>query len=139
LAQLGLIGLVLRDLNDGWFGIGFAKSRGLGTVTVKFNSAVVQYPGCEINKETQQICLIGKQEGWQHTSLLGAGEFLENTEALKYGFYKPDRQQTPKGAELMNLDFGVQLSWQRDGDIGVPNLFLCAVRAWSELLRGAAA
>ncbi len=34
LAQLGLIGLVLRDLNDGWLGLGFAKSRGLGTVTV---------------------------------------------------------------------------------------------------------
>ncbi|MGL5062846.1 MAG: RAMP superfamily CRISPR-associated protein, partial [Microcoleus sp.] len=39
LAQLGLIGLVLRDLNDGWFGLGFAKSRGLGTVQVKLNAA----------------------------------------------------------------------------------------------------
>jgi CRISPR/Cas system CSM-associated protein Csm3 (group 7 of RAMP superfamily) len=48
LAQLGLIGLVLRDLNDGWFGLGFAKSRGLGTVQVKLNQAVVQYPGCEL-------------------------------------------------------------------------------------------
>lgn len=28
---------MLRDLNDGWFGLGFAKSRGLGTVKVKLN------------------------------------------------------------------------------------------------------
>ncbi|MCL1466534.1 RAMP superfamily CRISPR-associated protein [Argonema galeatum] len=138
LAQLGLIGLVLRDLNEGWFGIGFAKSRGLGTVTVKYNSAVVQYPGCEIKKETQQICQIGKQIGWKRNSLLGAGEFLSNEEAEEYGFRKPDLQTTPKGAESMDLDFGVQLSWQGEGDAGVPNLFLSAVRAWSEILRGAA-
>jgi len=35
LAQLGLLGLALRDLDEGWFGIGFAKSRGMGTVRVE--------------------------------------------------------------------------------------------------------
>lgn len=76
LAQLGLIGLVLRDLNDGWFGLGFAKSRGLGTVEVKLNSAVVQYPGCVL--KDRQIRLLGaqnQQQQWSHTWLLGAGEF----------------------------------------------------------------
>ena len=138
LAQLGLIGLVLRDLNEGWFGLGFAKSRGLGTVTVKYNEAVVQYPGCEINKETQKIRQIGQQIEWERTSLLGAGEFLSDKEAEEYGFRKPDRQTTPKAVETMKLGFGLQLNWQGDGDTGVPNLFLCAVRAWSELLGVAA-
>ncbi|HBY78007.1 MAG TPA: CRISPR-associated protein, partial [Cyanobacteria bacterium UBA11148] len=68
-----LIGLVLRDLNDGWFGLGFAKSRGLGTVQVNLNSAVVQYPGCEVRD--RQICTLGGQQQWSHTTLLGAGEF----------------------------------------------------------------
>jgi len=136
LAQLGLIGLVLRDLNDGWFGLGFAKSRGLGTVKVQFNQAVVQYPGCEI--DNKQIRQIGKSVIGEHTLLLGVGEFLEPDEAEKYGFPKPDRQITPKAAETMELGFGVQLNWQGDGDTGVPNLFLCAVRAWSELVRVAA-
>ncbi len=139
LAQLGLIGLVLRDLNDGWFGLGFAKSRGLGTVTVKFNSTTVQYPGCELNVETQKICQLGNLGEWDWHYLLGAGEFLPDAEAEKYGFPKPDMQLTPIRAEPMDLGFGVQLNWQGDGEAGVSDLFTRAVRAWSQVLRGAAA
>jgi CRISPR/Cas system CSM-associated protein Csm3 (group 7 of RAMP superfamily) len=139
LAQLGLIGLVLRDLNDGWFGIGFAKSRGLGTVTVKYNSAVVQYPGCVLDESSNQIKQIVKSGNWGHNSLLGAGEFLDAEEAANYGFPNSDNQSTPIAAEAMDLGFGVQLKWQGDGETGVPNLFQCAVRAWSEILKGAAA
>lgn len=139
LAQLGLIGLVLRDLNDGWFGIGFAKSRGLGTVTVKYNEAVVQYPGCKLDEDNRQIQQIVKPGRWGHAFLLGAGEFLDTEEAASYGFSKPDREQTPIPAEPMDLGFGVQLKWQGDGETGVPNLFKCAVCAWSKLLTGAAA
>lgn len=139
LAQLGLIGLVLRDLNEGWFGIGFAKSRGLGTVILKFNEAVVQYPGCQLDEDNRQIKQIVKSGRWGHTFLLGAGEFLDADEAGNYGFSQPDREQTPIAAEPMDLGFGVQLKWQGDGETGVHNLFKCAVRAWSELLTGAAA
>jgi CRISPR/Cas system CSM-associated protein Csm3 (group 7 of RAMP superfamily) len=139
LAQLGLIGLVLRDLNEGWFGIGFAKSRGLGTVTVKYNEAVVQYPGCQLDEDNRQIQQIVKPGRWGHAFLLGAGEFLDTEEAANYGFSKPDREQTPIPAEPMDLGFGVQLKWQGDGETGVPNLFKCAVHAWSEFLKGAAA
>jgi CRISPR/Cas system CSM-associated protein Csm3 (group 7 of RAMP superfamily) len=139
LAQLGLIGLVLRDLNDGWFGIGFAKSRGLGTVIVKYNSAVVQYPGCILDKDNRQIKQIVKSGRWGHAFLLGAGEFLDAEEAGNYGFSQPDREQTPIAAEPMDLGFGVQLKWQGDGEVGVPNLFKCAVDAWTKILRGAAA
>ena len=139
LAQLALIGLVLRDLNDGWFGIGFAKSRGLGTVTVKYNSAVVQYPGCVLDESSNQIKEIVKSGRWGHTCLLGAGEFLDSEEAANYGFPNSDNQRTPITAESMDLGFGVQLKWQGDGETGVPNLFQCAVRAWTEILRGATA
>jgi CRISPR/Cas system CSM-associated protein Csm3 (group 7 of RAMP superfamily) len=136
LAQLGLIGLVLRDLNDGWFGIGFAKSRGLGAVQVKLNSAVVQYPGCEL--KDNQICAIGSQKQWTYTSLLGAGEFLEPNEAQAYGFPSEDRKETPVGAQTMNLGFGVQLTWL--GEVQVKDLFAKAVNSWSRLLqRGTAA
>jgi CRISPR/Cas system CSM-associated protein Csm3 (group 7 of RAMP superfamily) len=139
LAQLGLIGLVLRDLNDGWFGIGFAKSRGLGTVTVKYNSAVVQYPGCVLDETSNQIQQIVKSGRWGHTSLLGAGEFLDAEESANYGFPNSDNQPTRIAAEPMDLGFGVQLKWHGDGEAGVSNLFQCAVRAWSKLLTGAAA
>lgn len=142
LAQLGLIGLVLRDLNDGWFGLGFAKSRGLGTVQVNLNSAVVQYPGCEVRDG--QICTLGGQQKGSHTTLLGAGEFLTDGEAADYGFPKPDRQepdtqQTSVVAETMALGFGVQLRWTGNGEAGVPDLFTRAVKSWSHLLRGGTA
>jgi CRISPR/Cas system CSM-associated protein Csm3 (group 7 of RAMP superfamily) len=133
LAQLGLIGLVLRDLNDGWFGLGFAKSRGLGTVKVKFNSAFVQYPGCILTSD-RQISALGSKKKWDYTFLLGVGEFLDSTEAKSYGFPIEDRQNTPIAARSMDLGFGVQLSWQGDGEVGVPDLFMRSVKSWSRLL-----
>jgi len=152
LAQLGLIGLVLRDLNDGWFGIGFAKSRGLGTVQIDLESAVVQYPGCELIGDQIRLLNSSKpQKQWLYTSLLGAGMFLEPSEGQNYGFREDDFQTTPIKAEKMKLHFGkdqnssleldvgVELRWDGNSETGVPNLFQCAVRGWrDELMRSAA-
>lgn len=134
LAQLGLIGLVLRDLNDGWFGLGFAKSRGMGLVEVTLNSAVVQYPGCVLDGDF--IKAIGTNQQWNKTALLGAGEFLEGSEANSYGFPKPDHQETPVAGADMSLGFGVQLMWS--GQEQVIDLFIRAVKSWSRVLGVAA-
>jgi CRISPR/Cas system CSM-associated protein Csm3 (group 7 of RAMP superfamily) len=132
LAQLGLIGLVLRDLNDGWFGLGFAKSRGLGTVKLEFNSAIVQYPGCEVRDK--QIYSFGNQQLHPYTRLLGAGEFLSDLEAKNYGFLKPDRKEdTPVAFHPMALGFGVQQIWT--GEVQVKDLFRRAVQSWSQILQ----
>ncbi|MEC4892541.1 MAG: RAMP superfamily CRISPR-associated protein [Oscillatoria sp. PMC 1051.18] len=130
LAQLGLIGLVLRDLNEGWFGIGFAKSRGLGLVEVQLNSAVVQYPGCEIKDD--EICLLGGTKKWSNTKLLGVGAFLEIDEANSYGFPTNEEEETPIAATDMDLGFGVQLIWQ--GEVQVKDLFNRSVKAWRRKL-----
>lgn len=130
LAQLGLIGLVLRDLNDGWFGLGFAKSRGMGLVEATLNEAVVQYPGCVLDGDT--IKAIGTNQTWDKTMLLGAGEFLDETEAGRYGFPKLDQQKTPVAGDLMPLGFGVQLTWK--GTVQVNSLFEQAVKSWSKVL-----
>ena len=130
LAQLGLIGLVLRDLNDGWFGIGFAKSRGMGTVKLQLHSAVVQYPGCELRDD--KIYAIGKELNWPNTFLLGAGEFLQ--EENLYGFPINDKQDSIITAEEMSYGFGVQLIWEGDSERGVPDLFERAVRQWRDIL-----
>jgi len=128
LAQLGLIGLVLRDLNDGWFGIGFAKSRGLGTVAVNYEKAVVHYPTCILDQETQKIVPLGSSKApWDYTTLLGVGAFLEDDERDRYGFPRDDQQDTPVGAQEMPLGLGVQLTWQSNT---VTDLFEHAVRAW---------
>ncbi|NET88412.1 MAG: CRISPR-associated protein [Kamptonema sp. SIO1D9] len=130
LAQLGLIGLVLRDLNEGWFGIGFAKSRGLGLVEVQLNSAVVQYPSCEIKDD--EICLLGGTKKWSNTKLLGVGAFLEIDEANSYGFPTNEEEETPIAATDMDLGFGVQLIWQ--GEVQVKDLFNRSVKAWRRKL-----
>ncbi|MEH2363915.1 RAMP superfamily CRISPR-associated protein [Nostoc sp.] len=134
LAQLGLIGLVLRDLNDGWFGLGFAKSRGLGTVRVQYNSAVVQYPGCQFDSETRKIRQLGHSQEWDSTFLLGVGEFLSQQEAEDYGFSKPDKRDSEGFAESMELGFGVQLKWENLTNSGVKDLFIRAVEVWGEIL-----
>ena len=43
--QIGLIAVALRDMTDGRLPLGFAKSRGLGQITVVFRSLTVSYPG----------------------------------------------------------------------------------------------
>lgn len=135
LAQLGLIGLVLRDLDEGWFGLGFAKSRGLGMVGVKLNSAVVQYPGCVL--ENEQICSIGGQKQWPNNRLLGAGVFLEEEERKHYGFPADDEQKTEASGKLMDLNFGVEMQW--DGNQEVRKMFIKAVESWCSILQGATA
>jgi len=135
LAQLGLIGLVLRDLNDGWFGLGFAKSRGLGTVEVKYNSAVVQYPGCVLDSEKRKIHQLGSSQEWDANYLLGAGEFLTKEESEKYGFCQPDKQDSEGYAESMDLKIGVKLTWTNNTNSGVKDLFKRAVNVWGEVLK----
>ena len=127
LAQLGLIGLVLRDLDDGWFGLGFAKSRGMGLVEVKLKQAVVQYPGCILSEDSGNIRLLGSVREWEHTKLLGAGVFLEEEDREKYGFPENDVQDTPVAAKPMELGFGVKLTWAEEQ---VKDLFERAVKSW---------
>lgn len=133
LEQLGLIGLVLRDLNDGWFGLGFAKSRGMGLVEVKLSEATVDYPGCVLRDN--QICLLGSDRQWPATTLIGTGAFLPAAESNQYGFPIEDTQSTPVAGEEMAYGLGVRLKWS-EGQ--VEDLFTRAVTAWRQRLEGVA-
>lgn len=126
----------MRDLDEGWFGIGFAKSRGMGTVSVQLKSAVVQYPGCVLSNG--QIKVLGSQKDpWAVNMLLGAGAFLSDDECEKYGFPADDAEDTPVAAREMDLGLGVYLGWQ--GEEQVKDLFTRAVKAWRQKIEGIAA
>jgi CRISPR/Cas system CSM-associated protein Csm3 (group 7 of RAMP superfamily) len=73
LAQLGLVGLALRDLKLGRVGVGFGKSRGLGRVTATFTEMVIRYPACEVSDE--QVGLLNGEYHWPQTQLVGVGRF----------------------------------------------------------------
>lgn len=130
LEQLGLIGLVLRDLDDGWFGIGFAKSRGMGSVSADVTQAVVSYPGCELKEG--RIQPIGRGTSWPHNSLIGVGAFLSDDEERdRYGFPAGDVRETGVEGEAMRYGLGVQLTWEQQN---IANLFEQAVDAWKQRL-----
>lgn len=139
LAQLGLIGLVLRDLDEGWFSLGFAKSRGLGLVKVTLEKATVVYPGCVRPEGSDRFQLLGNtNKDWEYRTLLGAGEFLTELEAGHYGFPHQDHQlECPVGAQAMDLGFGVEQVWA--GSEPVKHLFRLAVQSWGQVLQGGAA
>ncbi|KAF3889084.1 MULTISPECIES: RAMP superfamily CRISPR-associated protein [Nostocales] len=133
LAQLGLIALVLRDLNEGWFGIGYGKTRGLGMVMVEYDSAVVQYPGCILEKKDGKIYKFGSQTPWDKVYLLGAGEFLKGNKKNPYGFPQDDKYEiTIVKPTSMEYGFGVQMLWEEPTEI--QELFMHSVAAWSKLL-----
>ena len=131
LAQLGLIGLVLRDLNDGWFGIGFAKSRGLGTVAVTLKKAVVQYPGCKLDGEGGFLTL-SESRIWPQPKLLGVGD-LVGEDAEAYGFPCEEQPIEPDGMTAMDLEVGVQLLFESE-EVVKQKLFTPAVQAWKTVV-----
>lgn len=131
LAQLGLIGLVLRDLNDGWFRIGFAKSRGLGTVSVTLKNAVVQYPGCKLDGNNGFLTL-NESKTWSQPTLLGAGEFV-GEDRSNYGFQLDEQPIELNNMTAMELGLGVQFSFENEEDIK-QKLFTPAVNAWKTLI-----
>lgn len=131
LAQLGLIGLVLRDLDDGWFGVGFAKSRGMGTVAVTLDKAVVQYPGCILDRNGGFLTA-NQSKSWDGPTLLGAGAFL-GSDRTEYGFEDESVSIEPSSTTAMELGLGVQLSLD-DEDAVKQKLFTPAVSAWREVV-----
>jgi CRISPR/Cas system CSM-associated protein Csm3 (group 7 of RAMP superfamily) len=138
LEQLGLLGLVLRDLNDGWFGLGFAKSRGMGLVAVQFNEAKVEYPGCVLQND--QILTLGSDTPWTAVALKGAGAFLAEEDRKHYGFPPNDIEElraydTEKSPLLEKMQYGLGV-WLRWPEGKVEALFEAAVNAWRKRLEG---
>jgi len=92
--QLGLIGLVLRDLDQGYTQLGFAKSRGLGQVEAEIRAIEISYikrPPADING-----------------NLYGVGVFEDL--AGQYGFLKQDAVPTKK--EPVEQGFRTGYRWE---------------------------
>ncbi len=77
IAQLGLIGLALRDLKAGRVGVGFGKSRGLGAVTARLDELVLRYPTWSV---------LGRNGGGDE--LPGVAALLDDGLAEEYGYQK---------------------------------------------------
>jgi CRISPR-associated RAMP protein (TIGR02581 family) len=95
IAQLGLLALVLRDLEMQRIGIGFAKSRGLGRVKASRTEVAFRYPACTLD---ETLTLIGQEKpGTLPTMLAGAGMFELGT---VYGLEHTDISPLPECVKL---------------------------------------
>ena len=125
LAQLGLLGLVLRDLAAGRVALGFGKSRGLGRVTATFDGLTVRYPTCAL-REGRLVLLNGKQIA-QASELAGLGAFPVPG---NYGLPDNDVAPLPEGLRYVEDDeTGIGVKLEVSGE-QVVEVFRACMPAW---------
>lgn len=135
LAQLGLLGLALRDLKAGRVAIGFGKSRGLGRVTVNFMDMSLYYPTCTVKQKPGYLCLLNGQEIVATTELAGVGMFCRDDAYAAYGMPTDDSVPMPDGLEYVEDDFlGVRV--QASGD-AIETIWRNCMQAWKRKVIGA--
>jgi CRISPR-associated RAMP protein (TIGR02581 family) len=111
LAQLGLLGLALRDLAEGRVALGFGKSRGLGHIKASFEGLELRYPTCM--RRGGKLLLLNGHEVSDLDRLAGLGAFpagdayylpKNDTAALPGGLAYADDEETGLGVKLATSD-----------------------------------
>jgi CRISPR/Cas system CSM-associated protein Csm3 (group 7 of RAMP superfamily) len=122
-AQLGLLGLALRDLRQQRISIGFAKSRGLGRVKLEIETATLRYPMGEF--------LPGLEAG----RLPGVGALLHHqdaTAAAEYGYKADDVVEVP-GLTWRDDGWGGRQA-DYHGDASLDAVWQAGVSAWKRVV-----
>ncbi|MCS7289882.1 MAG: RAMP superfamily CRISPR-associated protein [Roseiflexus sp.] len=126
LAQLGLLGLALRDLAEGRVALGFGKSRGLGRVTASFESLDILYPTCVL--EGNALRLIGSNVRLPAGHLGGVGAFGGDAYRA-YDFPQEDTAPLPDGLRFQAEEtMGVRL--RAEGADQVKAIWKACMPAW---------
>lgn len=126
LAQLGLLGLALRDLAEGRVGIGFGKSRGLGRVKVTFDGMTIRYPTCELDNG---LSLLGSRHICATNQLAGLGAFASSDAYRSYALPTEDVAPMPDGLSYTADEFmGVEL--KAGDDAQVRAIWKACMPAW---------
>jgi CRISPR/Cas system CSM-associated protein Csm3 (group 7 of RAMP superfamily) len=126
LAQLGLLGLALRDLAEGRIALGFGKSRGLGRVTASFDSLEIHYPTCVL--EDGALRLVGRDIRLLAGHFGGVGA-LGSDAYRAYDFPSDDVAPLPEGWRFQKDEvIGVQL--RAEGADQVKAFWRACMPAW---------
>lgn len=130
LAQLGLLGLALRDLADGRVGIGFGKSRGLGRVKVSFDTLELRYPTCELGPGGELLRLGGAHVAPAQT-LVGLGALATGSTYTGYDLPNDDTAPLPPELRYEPDDMlGVRLVATNDAQ--VRDVWRACMMAWRQ-------
>ena len=103
LAQLGLVALALRDIQQQRVRIGFGKSRGLGTVALEVTDLTIRYPSCILEKGGLQR--LGSGQIGDTQSVYGIGAFFPDDRNYEFIKRKDDQVSLPDGAEYRTDDW----------------------------------
>lgn len=124
LAQLGLLGLALRDLRTQRIAIGFAKSRGMGRINATLTRATLRYPMGDL--------LSGLTKSGQLTGVGYILHQLDQTAAVAYGYRADDRIAM---ADFALTDDGWGgLHYESSGDGDLDAIWQVGVKAWRALM-----
>ncbi len=127
LAQLGLVGLALRDLEAGRLTLGFGRTRGLGRVGLAITRLTVRYPGCVV-EDGELVTLAGGRVGLA-TMLHGAGAF-PNTAG--YGLPAPDSVAVSPGATAVEDGWGAVTLAVAAEPLALTDLWRACVARWAD-------
>jgi CRISPR/Cas system CSM-associated protein Csm3 (group 7 of RAMP superfamily) len=130
LAQLGLLALALRDLNEGRLALGAGKSRGFGRVGAEVAALSIRYPGTALRDGTLTTTT-GAPVG-AADQLYGAGAFPDTN---GYNFPSPDAAPLTAAMSAAEDGWGnVELSVATDG---LDALWRACVERWAERVQAA--
>lgn len=91
LPQIGLLALVLRDLEQGRVRLGFGKSRGLGAITARVDALSLRYPLCGLSEDGR--LRLSQNVIKEADKLYGVGAFASPDE--NYGYPSEDEIPLP--------------------------------------------
>lgn len=132
--QLALIALAIRDFDQQRVSIGFAKSRGLGQVNMKFERVTIHYPTAFVTEGQLQI-LGQPSKAFTDTQVVGAGALVNDTDRESYGFPESDVIDAEVSIQEDAFGLGATFSFETSDDI--TTLWSGCVSAWRNLVQGA--
>jgi CRISPR-associated RAMP protein (TIGR02581 family) len=124
-AQLGLLGLALRDLRMQRVAIGFAKSRGMGRIKAEIGTATLRYPLGDLLPGLKSV---GQVAGVGHILYQ-----LDATAASQYGYRQSDVAEVPNFA-LVDDGWG-GLTQAYEGDQALDEVWKAGVTAWRAVVQ----
>jgi len=120
IAQLGLVGLALRDLKAGRVGVGFGKSRGLGAVTTRLDRLTVRYPTWSLLGQDQQQNILPGVAALIGAELAGEYGYLKGKANARFGYVTPgdDKVELPGSLALTSDNWlGAELDVKTEDEI----------------------
>lgn len=134
LAQLALVGLALRDLNEGRVAIGFGRSRGLGRVSLELTSLTIRYPVCMLQNGTLSLMQNEAKVVSQPDHFAGIGALTEAAGNFDdYRFTKEDTAKLPEALELQP-DNLMGVSFTASGQEQIYAVWRACMPRWREVV-----